>query len=205
MFWLLLIQAADTAPSATPPHPANNPASWVSVADYPAEAVQKHQEGAVTFAVSVDSAGKVTNCKTTASSGSPALDAATCSLVSTRAQFTPARDESGKPVIGTYSSRIRWVYPTIAAAPPSSPSLPPIDLPSSAGQKTGAAQLWVGADGIVGKCEPLPSPYWNIMPLPDICAAYPAGSRYSAPTLLHGKPQKRKVQITITTSDTYVR
>jgi hypothetical protein len=43
------------------------------------------------------------------------------------------------------------------------------------------------------------------MPLPDICAAYPAGSRYSAPTMLHGKPQKRKVQITITTSDTYVR
>ena len=203
MLWLLLVQAADTAASS-PPRPANDPGSWVSVADYPVDAIQRHEEGTVTFAASVDRAGKVTGCKTTASSGSAALDAATCRLVSMRAMFTPARDASGKRTTGTYESRIRWVYPTIATAP-SPPAPASIELPGSPGEKTGAAQLWVGADGIVSKCERAPSHYWNIMPLPDICSAFPAGSRYSAPATLHGKPQKRKIEVTITTSETYVR
>jgi protein TonB len=50
----------------------------------------------------------VTNCSVTSSSGSSALDAATCRLLTSRARFTPARDSSGNPTTDTVSARIVW-------------------------------------------------------------------------------------------------
>jgi len=50
------------------------------------------------------------DCTVTSSSGSPDLDAATCTNVTRRARFKPAL-ENGQPVQSTYSNRIRWVIP----------------------------------------------------------------------------------------------
>ena len=40
-----------------------------------------------------------------------ALDDATCRLISRRAQFDPATDETGARVPGTYTGSVRWELP----------------------------------------------------------------------------------------------
>ncbi|HYD36402.1 MAG TPA: energy transducer TonB, partial [Allosphingosinicella sp.] len=55
--------------------------------------------------------GRVTDCTVTASSGSAALDSATCRLMKQRARFTPARDSDGHPTSDSVSNAIRWVLP----------------------------------------------------------------------------------------------
>lgn len=91
-----------------PSHPAGNPGSWFTDADYPAEAKRAGQQGRVSVRVSIDEAGAVRGCEVTGSSGSAVLDAKTCELIAARGKFVPARDERGKPVASTYSISTRW-------------------------------------------------------------------------------------------------
>ncbi len=55
--------------------------------------------------------GRVTDCTSSASSGSSALDATTCRLMKSRARFTPARDANGNPTTDSVANAIRWVLP----------------------------------------------------------------------------------------------
>jgi protein TonB len=55
--------------------------------------------------------GRVGDCAVTGSSGSNALDAATCRLMKSRARFAPARDSDGKPTTDTVANAIKWVLP----------------------------------------------------------------------------------------------
>lgn len=103
----LLAAAAERAV----PTPTGSPAEWVSNDDYPAEALAKNEQGTVSFALDVDATGVVTACWVTLSSGSPALDAATCQALTQRARFKPARDERGRVTAGQYRSRITWQIP----------------------------------------------------------------------------------------------
>jgi TonB family protein len=100
------------------PRPMDPPYSWITTGDYPAEALSANVQGAVGFTVDVAADGRVTGCRVTAPSGSSVLDAATCSLVSRRARFVPATDTTGKPIEGTFSSRVRWTIPRLT--PPAS-------------------------------------------------------------------------------------
>jgi TonB family protein len=68
--------------------------------------------GTVSFRLDVTPEGRVSRCEVTMSSGSPALDAATCRIMTERPQFEPAHDRNGRAVADTVSSRIRWVLPT---------------------------------------------------------------------------------------------
>ena len=108
-------------PPPPPPPPAQkveaarakaNLASYVSDSDYPASAVRSEEQGTTRFRLTVGSDGRVKDCAVTASSGSSALDAATCRIMKNRARFTPARDSSGQPTSDTVASAIRWVLPT---------------------------------------------------------------------------------------------
>jgi protein TonB len=106
-------------PPAPPPPPRTvepararaNLASYVSDADYPASAIRAEQQGTTGFRLTVGTDGRVTGCDVTSSSGSPALDQATCRIMRSRARFTPARDDHGNPTTDSVSSRIRWVLP----------------------------------------------------------------------------------------------
>jgi periplasmic protein TonB len=112
-----------TAPPAPPPPPPAPPrtvepararanlASYVSDADYPASAIRAEEQGTTGFRLTVGPDGRVTNCAVTSSSGSGALDTATCRIMRSRARFTPARDDHGQPTTDSVSSRIRWVLP----------------------------------------------------------------------------------------------
>jgi protein TonB len=88
-----------------------NLASYVSDADYPASAIRSEEAGTTRFRLSVGSDGRVQQCEVTASSGSSALDSATCRIMKNRARFTPARDSDGRPTGDSVASAIKWVLP----------------------------------------------------------------------------------------------
>jgi len=52
--------------------------------------------------------GRVTGCTVTGSSGSAALDNATCRIMRSRARFSPARDSNGQPTTDSYAASITW-------------------------------------------------------------------------------------------------
>lgn len=106
-------------PSAPPPPrftatkatPRGNPGSWANSNDYPSRALREEREGVTRFRVSVGADGRITGCSVTGSSGHPDLDEATCSLVSRRGRFNPAKDGEGQPTTDSWSSAVRWQIP----------------------------------------------------------------------------------------------
>ena len=76
-----------------------------------------------------------------------------------------------------------------------------LELQGRTRDNVGGAEVTVGADGIIIKCAPVDKEYWNSMTPPEICGAYPVGSRYGPPTTYKGKPMARKIKIMITTHD----
>ena len=112
------ITVAPPRPPAPPPprrvEPAKaraNLASYVSNEDYPDSAIRNEEQGTTGFRLDVGPDGRVSNCTVTSSSGSAALDNATCRLMRSRARFTPATNSSGAKVSDSVSGRIRWVLP----------------------------------------------------------------------------------------------
>lgn len=88
-----------------------NPGKWVTNDDYRSRWIMEELSGTARFTLQIDARGKVTGCSITRSTGHPALDAATCDLVTKRARFDAARDSTGKPVAGTYSNSVTWRIP----------------------------------------------------------------------------------------------
>lgn len=87
-------------------------ASYFSSNDYPMSAVDAREQGTVRFWIEVSAEGRVTECHIVQSSGSAALDAATCRVMRERARYTPARDANGRPVAsydGDYT--LTWRLP----------------------------------------------------------------------------------------------
>ena len=110
--------AAFSGPQAASPARAKaNLASLFSDLDYPAEAVAAREEGAVAFGLDIGPDGRVAACTITRSSGSTALDDATCRLISARARFTPAVDAAGQTVADHLAGRIVWRLPPAPPAP----------------------------------------------------------------------------------------
>ena len=106
-------------PPAPPPPPRVSPPqraranlnSYFSADDYPAAALRGNDQGTTGFRLSIGPNGRVTDCSVTSSSGSAALDQATCRILRSRARYTPARDSSGNPTSGSDSGRVTWRLP----------------------------------------------------------------------------------------------
>ncbi|HEX6377135.1 MAG TPA: TonB family protein [Allosphingosinicella sp.] len=88
-----------------------NLASYVSDEDYPSSAARNEEQGTTRFRLGVGPNGRVTECSVIRSSGSSALDSATCRLMKQRAKFIPARNSAGEPTSDSVTSAIRWVLP----------------------------------------------------------------------------------------------
>ncbi len=101
--------AIDFTPVAAKPR--NDPGRWLTDSDYKSIWIRKEMVGTARFRLEIAANGKVAGCAITGSTGHSELDAATCSLVSKRARFEPARGGEGQPVAGSYSSSVRWVLP----------------------------------------------------------------------------------------------
>ncbi|HEY1607050.1 MAG TPA: energy transducer TonB [Allosphingosinicella sp.] len=106
-------QPVPTPPSRTfePARAHANLGSYVSDIDYPDSARRNDEQGTTRFRLSVGTDGRVTGCTVVGSSGSSALDSATCRLMKNRARFTPARDSNGNATTDNVASAIRWVLP----------------------------------------------------------------------------------------------
>ena len=91
-----------------PPRACGNPARWFVPSDYPAAALRRNEGGSTTALLSVDSEGAIAGCEVVASSGSEALDSATCRLLSQRGRFQPARDSSGAAVESRFRYTMEW-------------------------------------------------------------------------------------------------
>lgn len=76
--------------------------------DYPQGALDNEEEGTVAVVLQIGPAGRVTGCSVSASSGSRALDNATCRILTSRARFTPAQDSNGNSTTGSFRQRITW-------------------------------------------------------------------------------------------------
>jgi periplasmic protein TonB len=105
-------------PPPPPPPPVSRPQraranlnSYFSTDDYPAAALRGNDQGTTGFSLTIGPNGRVTACNVTASSGSSALDQATCRILRSRARYTPARGPDGNPTSGTDSGRVTWRLP----------------------------------------------------------------------------------------------
>jgi protein TonB len=76
--------------------------------DYPSIALRSNRQGIVGFRLDVGPDGRVDNCIVTASSGSAALDFATCRILRARAGFDPARDHLDRPASDRFAGRVAW-------------------------------------------------------------------------------------------------
>ena len=89
-----------------------SPAKWISGglmdADYPRSALKDRLQGQVSVGFTVRTDGHISNCRITASSGSPLLDSTTCRLLTERLRFRPALDGAGRPTESTLYSDYTW-------------------------------------------------------------------------------------------------
>lgn len=101
-----------------PPHVVRGPQergstqSYISPDDYPAAVEGTEAHGIVVFTLTIDPSGRVIGCNITKSSGSTALDIATCQIMRRRARYTPAMDSNGNPTVGTIEQQIEWKAPS---------------------------------------------------------------------------------------------
>ena len=79
--------------------------------DYPAAAIRAREQGNVRIALNIGVDGAVTDCAVTTSSGSEALDSATCAIARERFSFTPGRTSDGLAAPSVYRQSVRWVLP----------------------------------------------------------------------------------------------
>ena len=103
---------APPPPRIVPPQRARaNLNSYFSPDDYPAAALRGNDQGTTGFSLTIGANGRVEACSVTSSSGSAALDQATCRILRSRARYTPARDQNGNPTSGRDSGRVTWRLP----------------------------------------------------------------------------------------------
>lgn len=100
-------------PSSIVRHPqARTPLQQlITSEDYPASAVAQKEEGRVAFLLDVSPDGRVYGCMIGHSSGSAALDSATCTIMLRRARFTPAIDSQGMPAAARVGGSFDWKLP----------------------------------------------------------------------------------------------
>ena len=99
--------------------------TYFSTDDYPAAALRGLEQGTTGFRLTIGANGRVSDCAVTHSSGSLALDAATCRILMSRARYLPARDSAGNLTTRTDSGRVTWRLPTTTrTSGPASPSRP---------------------------------------------------------------------------------
>ena len=183
---MMLLAPAEVSSGVSRAEAIGDPASWVTIADYPPSAMRAGEAGAVAFTLAIDASGHVTDCHVTQSSGHQSLDLSTCQIMQQRAAFKPGA------AARSYSSRVRWVLP-----PPTSPVEVTPDFPMSA---TAETEVVIGATGLVESCRVVEA----AKPMVDPCAATRPGQRQGAGFRKEGRPVKAIIRRRMTVSTTFV-
>jgi TonB family protein len=85
-----------------------NPPSVFTEADYPAEALAQRMQGSTRYRLQVSQRGLPETCDIERSSGSVALDQATCQVLVSRLRFYPELNAAGRPVASSFAGTITW-------------------------------------------------------------------------------------------------
>ncbi|MGN6277881.1 MAG: energy transducer TonB [Sphingomonas sp.] len=93
------------------PIPRGSPAKWFGPDAYPAAALRRGEEGRSVARVRIGTDGRPQSCRIVTSSGSDALDQATCRVAMEHAAFKPAKDQADRPIVSTWMLPVRWVLP----------------------------------------------------------------------------------------------
>ena len=80
--------------------------------NYPAESLQRGEQGRVGFQLTFEADGSLTACAITQSSGFAALDNGTCDMLAQSAKIEPARDTEGRRVSAVRTGYIDWKLPS---------------------------------------------------------------------------------------------
>jgi TonB family protein len=89
--------------------PMHRHSHYIRRADYPAAARREGVQGQVDFQLAIAPTGRVTACTILLTSGSPALDTATCRILISRARYAPARDAAGHPTADADLGSFVWL------------------------------------------------------------------------------------------------
>jgi hypothetical protein len=87
--------------------PANYPADWLTMNDYPSSMLRAGKGAAVHFRLMVDESGAPAECIVQTAMGD-GFDELTCRLLKKRARFTPALDAEGRPIRSFYTNTVNW-------------------------------------------------------------------------------------------------
>ena len=91
-----------------PARPIRRQARWVGGGPTDADNPRGRYQGTLAVRITVQPGGRVSHCIPVRGSGNPGLDALTCRLVRERAQFAPALDEQGRPVVSQAYTTFVW-------------------------------------------------------------------------------------------------
>ncbi len=106
---LFNVTDADLAPIKT--EPKGDLLRFFSSSDYPRDALDKGQSGAVGVLLWIETDGRASKCEVIEPIDSLALQQQTCNILKQRGRFTPATDASGNPIRSPVTARIRWLLP----------------------------------------------------------------------------------------------
>ena len=93
---------------AQPARPADS-VEWVVQDDYPSSSRVKKEKGTSTIVWMIGTDGKASDCRTVATSGSPALDEAACGAILKRARYHPAIGKDGQPIAVHAWRHVLWI------------------------------------------------------------------------------------------------
>ncbi|MDZ3830504.1 MAG: energy transducer TonB [Sphingopyxis sp.] len=88
--------------------PATKVGKWLSSSDYPVAMLIRGRQALVHFRLIVDEIGKPKSCHIQQSTRPQAFDDAVCRGIMAKAQFKPALDATGKPIMSYYVNRVRF-------------------------------------------------------------------------------------------------
>lgn len=86
-------------------------AGRITSIDYPPLALRQGAQGETRAAITIDTDGRISNCRIVKSSGYALLDSHTCTLLVQRFTFDPALDAKGHAVASQVVQPISWIMP----------------------------------------------------------------------------------------------
>jgi TonB family protein len=151
MWFAVLTLAVDPALLFAPAKAINEEA-WLTADDYPYRAQKLEHNGVTQEDIFINAMGKPETCTIIVSSGSKDLDSTSCAAAIRRGRFTPARDETGKPMNGVYRFRTIWFQDEVVGKLPADVTLSIAKLPHGTASATVNLRYIVDEQGRIIRC-----------------------------------------------------
>lgn len=93
------------------PQPANNPAGWLRIADYPAGSLIRGEQAIIRYRLMIDSTGRPTACSIQSAIAKGNFADVSCALLKRRARFQPALAADGTARPSYSVGKVKWIIP----------------------------------------------------------------------------------------------